>query len=84
MAVEWDMEKSGPATRAEAVTPADSSDLTNVARALFVGTGGNLKVEMQGGDVITFTGVIGGTLYPFAVTKVFSGSTTASNITAIR
>ncbi len=84
MSDNWDMEKAGPATKAAVVTPLDSSDLTDKSRAIFIGGSGNLKVEMFGGDIVTFVGMLAGQIYPIAVTKVFSGSTTATNIMALR
>lgn len=79
-----DMMQDGPATVAEAVTPADSADLTNQARALYVGVSGNVKVTLQGGDVVTFQGLLAGQVYPFAVTRVWSGTTTAASMMALR
>ncbi len=84
MAQEWDMEKSGPATVAEAVTPADSTDLTNVARGLYLGISGDVKVTLVGGQDVLFGNMQSGVVYPIAVTKVFSGTTTAASIVALR
>ena len=36
---------SDPATNAVLVSPNDSTDLTYVSRAVYVGTGGNMKVN---------------------------------------
>lgn len=80
----WDMNQSGPAQRAEAVTPADSTDLSAPARGFYVGGAGNVKVTMVGGVDVTFTGMLAGVHYPYAITKVFSGDTTASNIIVLR
>ena len=80
----WDMSQVSPGMRGEAVTPADSVDLTNKARGFYVGGAGNVKVTMFGGTDITFVGMLGGVHYPYAITKVFSTGTTASNIIAMR
>lgn len=64
---------------AAAVTPNDSTDLTN-SGVLFVGSSGNVAVTTNGGDDVTFTGVAGGSIIPVTVTRVKSTGTTASNI----
>ena len=73
---------TAPSSSAAAVTPNDSTVLA-LTRALWVGTGGNLKVTMGYGTDVTFTAVPDGKLMPIRVTKVFSTGTTASNIVAI-
>jgi len=80
----WDASFNGPAQRAEAVTPADSTDLTDVARGFYVGVGGDVKVTMLGGVDMLYGGMLAGQYYPFAITKVFSGTTTAASIVAVR
>lgn len=74
---------TSPADNAAAVTPSDSTDLTYVSRALYVGTGGNIVVTMQGGGDVTFTNVQDGSILPIRVSRVKSTSTTASNIVNI-
>lgn len=77
--------RNHPYTAAAAVTPNDSTDLTNVSRALWVGTGGalNLAVIMQNGATVTFNNVASGTLLPVRVSRVKSTGTTVSNIVAL-
>jgi hypothetical protein len=72
-----------PASRAEAVTPSDSTDLTYVSRGLWVGGAGNVAVTMVSGDAVTFSGVVAGTLLPIRVSRVKSTSTTATLILAL-
>ena len=72
-----------PASNAFAVTPADGSNLTHAARALFVGGAGNIKVDTLGGDTVTFTGVVSGAILPVRILKVYSTDTTATNIVAV-
>lgn len=67
---------------AMAVTPSDTANLTNPS-VIYVGSGGNVKVTTASGDVVTFTGVLGGTVIPVQVIRVWSGSTTATSMTAI-
>ena len=72
-----------PATHAEAVTPSDSAELTNVTRALYVGGAGNVVVVMHGGETVTFTGVPAGAILPIRVKQVKSTSTTATSIVGL-
>lgn len=72
-----------PASNAFAVTPADGSDLAHAARALFVGGAGDIKVDTLGGDTVTFTGVVAGSILPVRILKVYSTGTTATNIVAV-
>lgn len=72
-----------PAIGAVAVTPSDSVDLELVSRGLWVGTGGNLALEMQDGSSVTITNVADGTLLPFRVLRVNATGTTASGIIAL-
>lgn len=75
----------GNAYRAVAVTPNDSTDLTDVGAALYIGTGGDVTVHMaDGSDVaVTFSSVPDGTFMPILVDRVLNTNTTASNILAI-
>ncbi len=80
----WDLEKSGPAMVPEAVTPNNSADLTNTARALFVGAAGNANLTFVNGTTLVVTGLLAGQVYPFAITSVRSTSTTAASMVALR
>ena len=70
-------------TRAAAVTPSDSVDLTNAAAALWVGGAGNVNVDTVDGATVLFSGVAAGTLLPVRVKRVRSTSTTATLIVAL-
>ena len=70
-----------PALNADAVTPSDAADLPNVARALWVGSSGNVRVDTGGGDNVTFVGVQG--VLPVRVRRVYTTGTTATNIVAL-
>ena len=62
------------------VTKSDSTVYTG-ARAVYVGTAGDLAVRLAGDDTpITFTAVPGGSLLPLEVVQVMSTGTSASNI----
>lgn len=73
----------GPASKAVAVTPHDSTNIAGgPARALYVGTTGNIAVVMADDTTVTFTAVPVGIL-PISVRRVNSTNTTASNIVAL-
>jgi hypothetical protein len=65
-----------------AVTPSDGSDLTGEPFfAVYVGTGGDLKVDMSdGGSAVTLSNVASGQLIPIMVERIYATGTTASNI----
>lgn len=71
-----------PAEYAAAVTPSDSTDLTQVPRALYIGSSGNLNVDMMDGTTVLFSSVPNG-IFPVRVKRVRATSTTASNIVAL-
>ena len=72
---------SDPAVFAATVTPSDSTVLTPT-RGLYVGTSGNIAVQMSDGSNVTFVSVPQGIL-PVRVVKVLATGTTASNIVAL-
>lgn len=61
---------------AAAITPSDTAQQTY--KAIYVGGAGNLAVEMESGDQVTFTAPPVGTLLPLRVRKVRSTGTTAT------
>jgi hypothetical protein len=71
-----------PARNAAVVTPNDAADLATHARALLIGTSGNLRVTTAGGQTLTIPSVPTGIL-PLGVKRVFADQTTAANITAL-
>lgn len=75
-----------PAVEAVAVTPSNDTNFTKVARALYIGGGGNAVVIMPNGDPIVFNGLIAGTILPVRCIRVNSttgGTTTATSIVAL-
>ncbi|HEY7330151.1 MAG TPA: hypothetical protein VH592_21115 [Gemmataceae bacterium] len=68
---------------AAAVTPSDSTPLTEAAAALWVGGAGNLVVITISGQTVTFSAVAAGTLLPISVSSVKSTGTTATLILAL-
>ncbi len=65
-----------------AVTPSNDTDLTNLTRALYVGTGGNLSVIMATGETLAIPSVPAGAFLPIRVSRVRATGTTASGIVA--
>ena len=74
---------TSPARRAVAVTPADDTPLVQVTRAIYVGTTGDLAVEMADGDDVVFAAVPGGTLLPVRVARILATGTSAGAILAL-
>lgn len=72
-----------PAGNAAAITPSDSTDLPTVTRAIYVGTGGDLKVTMRGGQTVTFKAVPQGTLLPIRATRVWNPVGTATDLVGV-
>lgn len=72
----------------KAYTIYQASSQTTIGNAgcyLYIGTAGNVRVTTIGNDVITFFGVLAGTVLPVQVTKVWavSSGTSANNIVAL-
>ena len=75
---------SDPATNAVLVSPSDSTDLTYVTRAVYVGNGGALTVNMaDSGTAITFANVPDGTTLPIRVIRIKNTGTVAADIIAL-
>lgn len=72
---------SDPARYGATVTPSNSVNLAAPTRGLYIGTAGNLSVEMLNGTV-DFPNVQPG-IFPIQVTRVNSTGTTATNIRAL-
>lgn len=73
-----------PMKDAFAVTPNDSTVFAQPTRAVYVGTKGNLRVQMLSTDnantVVTLTSVQAGTMLNIRVNKILSTNTNAGNI----
>jgi len=67
---------------AKAVTLSDSTELAPT-RALYIGAGGNLKVTMAYGNVVTFVGLATGSILPIQVTKCWAADSTADSVLAL-
>ena len=83
--------QTNPGLNAIAVTPSDSTGIFasiggGPTRALYVGSGGDISVEMVGPLVektVVFVAVLTGTILPIGITQVNSTSTTATSLVAL-
>jgi hypothetical protein len=69
-----------PASHGFAITPDDSTDLSEVTRGIYAGTGGDLSVVLREGATLTFANVVGGTILPVRAARVRATGTTASGL----
>jgi len=72
-----------PAVNGFSVTPHDTNELANYSRALYIGTGGNIKFQTVNGDVVTLVNVADGSYHPWRVKLVYATDTTADDIVAM-
>lgn len=70
---------SQPFDHAVAIVPHDVNDLTVVMRGFWIGTAGDLKVIMKGGETVVWPGLTVG-YHPIRASRVFATGTTASGI----
>ena len=71
---------TSPIEHAAAVTPNDSTDLTNFSRVLYVGAIGDVKVDLVGGETAVFVNVAPGVPHPWRVQRVYATGTDATSI----
>lgn len=70
---------SGPATDVQPVTPNDTTDLSNVAVALYIETGGMIVVDTVAGETRIMS-VADFSIMPVGVRRVRATGTTATGI----
>lgn len=66
-----------------AVTPSDNTDLPVVSKALWVGTGGDVRLKGVNGQPVVFVGVPSGFIIPVRASRVYATGTTATDIVAL-
>jgi len=71
------------ARRAAAVTTSDTTVYEEPTRGVYVGGGGDLKVDMVSGGTVTFVGIGGGSLLPIQAVRFYATGTTATSIIAM-
>ena len=74
---------TSPLERGFSVTAHDTNELSHVTRELFIGTGGNIVLELKHGDSITLNNVPDGARLPYRANKVLATGTTASDIVGL-
>lgn len=74
---------SGPAMSGFAITPHDTNELEEMTRAVYVGAGGSIALQMHSGANVTLVGVASGTFLPVRVRKVLATGTTAGSIVGL-
>ena len=77
------VDSSFPAINAAAVTASDSTNLTSLCRALYIGGDGNVAAVFPDDSVVTFSGLTAGSILPVRVKRVNATNTTATNIVAL-
>ncbi|MDO9381843.1 MAG: hypothetical protein Q7T86_03175 [Hyphomicrobiaceae bacterium] len=71
---------AAPYGKVTAITTSDSTVYNPPLDGFVVGGAGNVAITDLAGNVVTFTAVIIGQIYPIAATKIMSTSTTATLI----
>ena len=74
---------TAPASHAFDVTPADDEDLAYTTRGIYVGTSGDLKVDLAGSGTVTFVDIAAGLIHPLRVTRVYDTGTDADDIVGV-
>ena len=62
------------------ITPSNTVDLERTTRGIYVGIGGDLKVDLVSGDTVTFVGLSSGMIHPIRVRRVYATGTDVDNI----
>lgn len=68
-----------PVTHAVGITTDDTADLGHLTRALYVGTGGDVRVTIADGSTVTFVNMVQG-WHPIRVSRVWATGTTADHM----
>jgi len=71
------------AIKAVNVVPATLETLVIPGAVLYIGTGGNIKVDTVSGDTVTFKNVADGSVLAVQVKKVYNTGTSANDIIAL-
>ena len=71
------------AIKAVDVVPATLETLVIPGAVLYIGTGGNIKVDTVSGDTVTFKNVADGSVLAVQVKKVYNTGTSAEDIIAL-
>jgi hypothetical protein len=81
--VREDLDRTQSTRSAVAVTPNDSADLDRHTRGIYIGTAGTIRVtHVEDTSPTNYPITIGGSVYPWAVKRIHSTGTTATDIIA--
>lgn len=72
--------QSDPKSGIFSVTPNNSSDLPYTGVVLYIGTGGDVKVDASIGGTEIFKNLPDGSVLPVKVDRVYASGTTATDI----
>ena len=72
-----------PAGHGFAIVPHDTDELSEVTRALYVGSAGTLAVVLASGAAVTLANIAGGSILPLRVRQVKATNTTAAAIVGL-
>lgn len=72
-----------PAGHGFSITPNDGADLTEVTRALYVGTSGAIAVTFASGAELVMANVPAGSILPMRLVRVRATGTTAGNLVGL-
>lgn len=71
---------SSPAEDGESIVPSDGSDLGQVTRALYIGVGGSVRLQLARGTQIDLSNVPSGAILPLRVRRVMASGTSAAGL----
>jgi len=74
---------TAPARDAVAVVPNDTTDLSVLPRALFIGQTGDVSAVLAGGQSLVFRKVQAGSILPVRAVRVNATGTTATDLVAL-
>lgn len=72
-----------PADHAFAITPSDGTDLSEITRALYVGTGGDLSLITASGATVSLPNVQSGSVLPLRCRRVRATGTSATGLVGL-
>lgn len=76
-------DRTGPPSHAFTITPSDDEELTFMTRGIYLGVAGDVAVQLQSGDIVTFVGMAAGMIHPLRLRQVYATGTTATGIVGI-
>lgn len=76
------VEYGAQAGRAATISPDDNSDIPTTI-GIYVGTSGDLKVDMADGSTVTLVGLAAGVCHPIRVRRVYEAGTDADDIVGL-